>query len=644
MFSNLSLRARMLMVVVGMIVIGFTAIIGVVVQQGSAMQSKAAHMYVEEAVKGEAQEVMKETEKALNAARTLAQMMYGLRQSGLADRYAAMAMMREILANNSNFLTVWAVWEPDAFDGRDEDFAHADAHDGTGRFTPYWSRTDGALAVDVIRNYHQAGEGDYYLNARNTKRTILSEPYRDYIGGISTLLTSISVPILHNDKVIAVVGVDIALSAFQNQISQIRPYETGYASLFSEGGIYIGHRDADRVGARMDAEQKNILDAARTGTTQSISAVDPLLGEDSYTVVVPIALPTTEGKWALTVTVPQAKVLAEVYELRNTSLILGAISIVVVSLVLGVALNRMVIRPLGGEPAQALHVTESIAQGDLSSDIRVREGDDHSVLHAMNSMQTQLVGIISGIRENSESVSQAAYQIAQGNIDLSQRTEEQAAALQETAASLEELSVTVKQNADHAHQANDLAADASSLAVASDSAVGEIVQSMTALSQSSQKMNDIITTIESIAFQTNILALNAAVEAARAGENGRGFAVVAAEVRTLAQRSAVSAHEIKELIENSVQLAQGSTQKVDRASGIIRQAAGAITDVARLMDEIASASSQQSDGLAQINTAIVQMDAVTQQNAAMVEEASAAASSLQDQARQLSEAVSVFRT
>lgn len=644
MFSKLSLRARMLLVVVGMIVVGFTVIIGVVVQQGTAMQTKTAHMYVEEAVKGEAQGVVKETEKALNAARTLAQMLYGVRQSGQTDRYAAMAMMREILANNASFLSVWAVWEPNAFDGRDEDFAYADAHDGTGRFTPYWSRVDNRLSVDVIRNYDEAGTGDYYQIPRRTKKTILSEPYRDHIGGVSSLLTSISVPIIHNNQVIAVVGVDIALAAFQNQVSQIRPYERGYASLFSKAGTYIGHRDAERVGEKMDSSQQRLLDAAQSSSVQSFSGKDPLLNEPTYTVIVPITLPDTQGEWALSVSVPEDRVLEEVYALRNVALVLGALSIVVVSLVLGVALNRMVIRPLGGEPEQASFVAESIAHGDLCSDIRLRDNDEYSVLHAMKSMQTQLVEIIGGIRENSESVSQAAHQIAQGNIDLSQRTEEQAAALQETAASLEELSVTVKQNADHAHQANDLAADASSLAVASDNAVGEIVKSMTDLSQSSQKMSDIITTIESIAFQTNILALNAAVEAARAGENGRGFAVVAAEVRTLAQRSAVSAHEIKELIEGSIQLAQGSTQKVDRASGIIRQAAGAITDVAKLMDEIASASSQQSDGLAQINTAIVQMDAVTQQNAAMVEEASAAATSLQDQAHQLAQAVSVFRT
>jgi methyl-accepting chemotaxis protein len=324
--------------------------------------------------------------------------------------------------------------------------------------------------------------------------------------------------------------------------------------------------------------------------------------------------------------------------------VLGAIAlVVVVAILLGVAVVRSILRQLGGEPAYAAEVVAKVAGGDLGVRIETRAGDETSLLAAMKRMVESLGGTVRRIKDSAEAVGTASQQIASGNADLSSRTEEQASSLEQTASSMEELASTVKQNAENARQANQLAAGASEIAQKGGQMVGEVVATMQGISQSSRKIADIIGVIDGIAFQTNILALNAAVEAARAGEQGRGFAVVASEVRSLAQRSAAAAKEIKALIEDSVGKVQHGQQVVEQAGQTIGELVAAVKRVTDIIGEIAAASQEQSSGIEQVNQAVGQMDQVTQQNAALVEEAAAAAESLREQARDLLAAVGVFR-
>jgi len=315
-----------------------------------------------------------------------------------------------------------------------------------------------------------------------------------------------------------------------------------------------------------------------------------------------------------------------------------------VSMLLAAVLSAWIIRSITRPINRAVEVSRAVAAGDLTLRFEV-EGDNETarLLRALRDMQTALTKVVGVVRMNSESVATASGQIAQGNLDLSSRTEEQASALQETAASMEELSTTVRQNAENASQANQLAISASAVATRGGEVVGRVVDTMKGINASSQKIADIIGVIDGIAFQTNILALNAAVEAARAGEQGRGFAVVAGEVRTLAQRAAEAAKEIKSLITASVeQVEQGSTL-VDQAGETIQEVVTSVSRVTDLMGEITAASKEQSSGVAQVGEAVTQMDQATQQNAALVEESAAAARSLEDQAKQLVQAVAVFR-
>ena len=331
------------------------------------------------------------------------------------------------------------------------------------------------------------------------------------------------------------------------------------------------------------------------------------------------------------------------YSTQKITLILGCLVALAAAVAAGVVITRSLTRALGAEPAELSDAVTRVANGDLMTQLKVRNGDTASVMAAVDRMQTSLTRVVSSVRLGAESVSTASAEIASGNNDLSSRTEEQASALEETAASMEQLSATVKQNAESAHQANQLAMSASTVAVQGGEVVSQVVETMKGINESSRKIADIIQVIDGIAFQTNILALNAAVEAARAGEQGRGFAVVASEVRTLAGRSAEAAKEIKALINASVERVEQGTMLVDEAGNTMTEVVTSIKRVTDLMGEISAASTEQSQGVSQVGEAVSQMDQVTQQNAALVEEMAAAASSLQTQAGDLVQTVAVFR-
>jgi methyl-accepting chemotaxis protein len=327
---------------------------------------------------------------------------------------------------------------------------------------------------------------------------------------------------------------------------------------------------------------------------------------------------------------------------RNTMLIIAAIAILA-GAGAAFAITRGLLRQLGGEPDYAAAIAGRIADGDLSVEVKVAPNDTTSMLYAMKAMRDRLADIVSDVRTGTDTIATAASQIAAGNADLSSRTEEQAGSLEETASSMEELTATVKQNADNARQANQLTLSAAQVAGKGGAVVTEVVQTMASINESSTRIVDIIAVIDGIAFQTNILALNAAVEAARAGEQGRGFAVVAAEVRTLAQRSAGAAKEIKALIDDSVHKVGTGARLVDEAGATMHEIVASVGRVTDIMAEIMAAGLEQTAGIEQINQAISQMDQVTQQNAALVEEAAAASEAMQDQASQLARLVSVFR-
>ena len=397
-----------------------------------------------------------------------------------------------------------------------------------------------------------------------------------------------------------------------------------------------------RLTDRLARVQTATAAAQKLTQEQIVDAVTPTLASADYFKAMTESIDQVYGLQQQAGEVLEAKLTARMRETRQFEWLLVGTCLLLSAL--GMALGRTVTRSISDAVESARASAVRIAAGDLSNAPPATSSDElGELMTAMAAMQASLIRVVGSVRQNADSVATASVQIAQGNLDLSARTEQQASALEETAATMDQLNTTVSNNADSAQQANALAQSATSIAVRGGEMVGQVVEKMDGISAASRKIAEIIGVIDGIAFQTNILALNAAVEAARAGEQGRGFAVVAGEVRSLAQRSAAAAREIKALIQTSVERVQAGSDLARDAGTTMTEVVASIREVSSLMEEISQASAAQTSDMQRVTQAIVRMDDVTQQNAALVEESAAAAGSLSGQAPQLVQAVEVFR-
>jgi methyl-accepting chemotaxis protein len=620
------------------ITLGFTITIGLLSWQSSQQQRRLAENYLGKIAESNALHVQKVLEYARTVAKDLGQSLIALPAAGITDRKVAEEMMKYSLKQNPDYLSMSVIFEENAFDGRDAEFAQLPDSAPKGRFARFVDRaSDGTFSLHNLDSIFKPGQGDYYLIPQKLKKDVLTEPYSYAYNGVDTLLTSVAAVVIDDNKLKAVITSDISLASLQKTVGAIKPWDgVGYAVLLSNTGLVVSSPDKAMAGKLYQGPTDKF-------TQQVVEHFDSTLGENVLETWRPIIVGTSTLPWYLGVVTPVSAVMAAANRQLMHALIMMLLSIVIVCTVLGLLFSRKISRPIGGEPSQAAAIALGVAEGNLAAEIPVAANDRQSIFFAMHTMQQQLRTMVGEIISASDSVRQGAEEIASGNLDLASRTEQQAAALEETAASMEQLTATVKHNADNAHQATALTENATDIAQRGENLVQQVVQIMQQIDDSSRKIGAITSLINGIAFQTNILALNAAVEAARAGEQGRGFAVVAAEVRSLAQRSANAAKDISALIsESTVRVDQG-VSLVEDAGRTMQEMTTAVNSVKTIIGEIVHASDEQSQGIGQVTVAVNQMDGATQQNSALVQQMSAAAASLEDQAQQLAQTVQIFR-
>ncbi len=536
---------------------------------------------------------------ALATARGLAQALEGMRAYD-PNRAMAREILRRSLEQSPALASVWTVWEPGAFDGRDAEFADWPGYDSTGRFATSWWRGEGRVELGAMADYTVPGAGDYYLRTQATRQETVLEPATKPFGSQERFVATLVVPVISakdGQTFLGAVGVDLDLSGLVTEIAGTKVGVGGYAALISHQGRYVAHPNAKRLGKPMvesDPWVQPLLGNFLRGEGFVTESYSKTLDDQTYRIAAPVRIGAASTPWSVVVTRPEREVLAEARHLRNVIVLIGVLALgVILTVVWWIA--RRIARPLR-------HVA-------------------------------------SGLRESSLQVASAAAQVAQAGQSLAEGASEQAASLEETSASLEEVSSMTRRNSEHALAAKTVAGHARRAAETGAADVARMEKAMSGIEASAANVASIVKTIDEIAFQTNLLALNAAVEAARAGEAGQGFAIVADEVRTLARRSAEAARETAARIQDSITSTQQGLVIGTQVAGGLRDILARSREVDDLVAEIVRASSEQSKGIAQITTTLSGMDKVTQGTAARAEESAGSAEELSAQATTMRRAV-----
>ncbi len=594
-WNNLSLKARMLYSIGIVTLVAFgslSVIVGLNARDMARVQAADATRHL---VSHNSKEVQSRVEKALQTARSFAQSMEGVqREDERLSRSAVTGMLENILRENERFYGVWICWEPDAFDGRDDQAAvNADWNDSQGHFVPYAYRQDNQINIMPLSDYQTA---DYYQKALSSKQETVLEPFTYEVEGEEILMTTLAVPISVGGQALGVAGVDMRLGDISSMLAELDLDGGGYLSIISQDNQFVGHPDTKLAG-RNALEELNWLDnqeGFRTG--ESFTAVNHSERLQAQSLRVGEAFPIgdTGTSWTAVASIPMETIMAQANRITWLTLTIGAIGFVVVAVVVYL-------------------LAQSIAN--------------------------PVKRIVGNLQRNAQQVTSASSQLSDSSQSQAEGTSEQASNLEETSSSLEEMSSQTKQNADNASQADTATKEAVKQVESGSESVQRMSQAMEEIKSSTAETSRIIKTIDDIAFQTNLLALNAAVEAARAGEAGKGFAVVAEEVRNLAQRSADAAKETSQLIEKSQNSSENGAQVAEEVASNLESIKQSTERVNTLIGEIAAASQEQSQGIEQVNNAVAEMDKVVQKNASDAEETSSAAEELSSQAEEMENVV-----
>lgn len=577
---------------VGTLVLGGIAFLAV--QDSFKGAKKSAHTMSEEMGRKYAQQIKSYLDKSFAQAEVVGRHLAMEAETHQQDRKKSYLMLREVLKSDSQYLATWSAWEPDAYDGKDAQFANTEYHEKTGRVYPWWVRQGDEIIYKTLLNEETPDLGDWYFQPMQSKQSMLVEPYKDTVNGKELVMTSAVYTVVQKGAAKGLVGIDISLDQIKQLVAEIRPFADSQSFLVSDKMMVVAGPNQDEV-----------MQEYKAGTVlQELIKKHEIGGVDIETergkeffLVLPVSIYDLSQKWTLVIRTPEKTILASAY--------------------------AALWRQLGFSLVGLLMLMSVVYFGAKRSEKKIST-------------------LSQGLSESSAGITEDIQHLNSTGGQLAESSTRAAASIEETVASLEEITSMVRLNTGNAQNAATLSGDSARLAKAGEEKILELVQTMTQIESSSQKIEEIISIIDDIAFQTNLLALNASVEAARAGEHGKGFAVVAEAVRSLAQRSAVAAKDITQLISTSVvQVKQGTV--LVRANGeVLKQMSTSIEKVATLNSEIANASQQQSAGIEQINVAINQLDQVIQSNASEAGEIVNTAANISEKSEVMNSTVKVL--
>jgi len=547
-------------------------------------------------------EMRRNLESAVENAQTLSEIQAAMKLDGRQDRALVSHIIKTVVEANPQFLGAWTIWEPNAFDGQDGSYVQRPGHDATGRFIPYWN-TVGGLHLEACMDYDK---GDYYQAPLKSGKDYITQPTVYQIGGKGVMVVSVCAPIKIGGRTVGVSGIDISMDRFAELAGQIKPFNTGYASLLADSGMYVAHPDSKIVGKNLadvldDEDKSAVVNAVKQGEYYKHES------NAGFMLYNPLKLGAGDQTWSLAIYVPKDQILKDQDRIALIAMIASIIGIGILIFVILFIVRHIVVSRLDDVITSVKDIAEG--EGDLTKRLLVRNADEIGTLSRwFNAFMENLEKMVTTVKETAIKMDTSSSEVSSGSQSLSQSSQEQASAVEEVAATIEQMTSSVKQNAANAVAGQRKGHETEASIKHGDEIARELMVAMNDVSGASRKIGDIIDTVNEVAFQTNLLALNAAVEAARAGEHGKGFAVVAEEVRALAQRSADAAAQVRRMIEDTVSKIQAGDTMVKKTAEAFVEISSQIETLSQTLEEISAASNEQSTGIEELNRAITQID------------------------------------
>ena len=642
MIKQMKLRTRLLLAVCSIALISFAVTIGYVTITAKSQSESQALQTVQEMAARYGCQVRISVEFAMDGARTLAQVLEGIKlNTATPDRKQLNDILRRVLEQNPDFIGVWTCWEPDALDSKDSDYAGTEGYDKTGRFIPYWYRGDSGIAYEPLVSYTVPGDGDYYLRPLKTGTEVIVEPYNYVVGGKETLLTSVCVPIIVGGRTLGVAGVDIALDHFNEMISAITPYDTGYGFLVSNTGLFVAHPKPGLRGKSMAnyGASDKMMAAIAKGKEFIEYRESVKTGTLSMMQFVPISIGKSTTTWSFAIVAPMENVLAGAKQVAKTSILIGLISMAVFICIVFFLANSIV-APINTMVAGL----KDIAQGEGDLTMRLPSGrmdEIGDLANWFNLFVEKLQTIISGIAKDAGNLDTSSSELLAISDTVSQNAGTMSEKSNAVATAAEEMSNNITSVASAAEQSstnigmvsaaveemtstiNEIAKNTEQTRVTSNQTVSKTrtaSENIDMLSTAAKEIGKVVETINDISDQTNLLALNATIEAARAGEAGKGFAVVAGEIKSLAQQTAEATLEIKGQVENIQSSTHDTVDEIQKITEAIADVNGMIDNVAAAVEEQSATTREISENVGQAAMGIQEVTENVAQTAEVAEQ------------------------